>query len=95
MEEDNNNNSFPGTWSPSTVLNSCQSYPCCKGTAHAGSRGKEKRPTTDPVDEKSKTNCFDPVCCADDSIKSVLELRICDTNIGKNFTVPSLVSDIS
>jgi hypothetical protein len=95
MEEDNNNNSFPGPWSPSTVLNSRQSYPCCKGTAHAGSRGKEKRATTDSVDEKSKTNCFDPVCCADDSIKSVLELRICDTNIGKNFTVPSLVSDIS
>jgi hypothetical protein len=95
MEEDNNNNSFLGTWSPSTVLNSCQSYPCCKGTAHAGSRGKEKRATTDSVDEKSKTNCFDPVCCADDSIKSVLELWICDTNICENFTVPALVFDNS
>jgi len=95
MEEDNNNNSFPGPWSSGTILHSCQSYPCCKGTAHAGSRGKEKRPTTNPVDEKSKTNCFDPVCCADDSIEPVLELWICDTNVGENFTVHLLVSDNS
>ncbi len=95
MEEDDNNNAFPWPWSSGTVLNSCQSYPSCKGTTHAGSRGKEKWPATNSIDQKSKANCFDPVCGADDSIKPVLELWICNTNVGKNFTISSLVFDNS
>jgi hypothetical protein len=86
MEEYDNNNSFPRAGSSCAVLNSCQSNPCCEGTTHARSRGKEKWPAANAINEKSKTNGFDPVCCADDSVKPVLELGVCDTNVGKNFT---------
>ena len=45
-----------------------------------------KRPAANAINEKSKTIGFDPFCCADDSVKPVLELGVCDTNVGKNFT---------
>ncbi len=85
MEEDNDNNSFSWTWSSCSVLNSCQSNPCCESTAHASSRGEEKWPTTNTINEEGKTNGFDPVCRADDTIEPVLELWVGDTNISKNF----------
>lgn len=87
MEENDNNNSFSWTWSSCPVLNSCQSNPCCEGTTHARSGGKEKWPTTNAINEKGKTNSFDPICRADDTIKPVLELWIGNANVGKNFAI--------
>jgi hypothetical protein len=87
MEEDDSNYPLPRTWISRAVLNCCQGNPYSEGTAHARGRRKEKWPTTNTVNNEGKENCFDPVCCADNSIESVLKLGIRNTNIGKNFTM--------
>lgn len=87
MKKDNHNNAFPGSSCPSPILYSSQSNPRRKRTTHAGSRSEKQRPATDTVDEESEYDCFDPVCCADDAVESVLELRVGDSYVGENFAL--------
>jgi len=85
VEEDDADHAPPDTGAASPLLLGSQGDPCCEGAGHAAARNEEQWTSAASIDEKREDRSFQPVRHADDSVELVLEVRIRDSNIRKNF----------
>ena len=76
MEEDHDDDAFPGTGGVGGILDGGEGDPGRERAAHARVGDEEEGPPADAVDEEGEHDGFDPVGSADDAVELVLEFGV-------------------
>lgn len=85
MEENYAYNAFSKRTRPSLILYRSQCDPYSKRAAHSSVRSEEEWPASKAINHQSKEDGLEPVRGSYDTIELVLEFRVGNASIGKNF----------